>query len=133
MNEGGGQANVARGQEPRISTSTRDVTNLVIDRTRSAQIWIMEDRLRLIVIQHGQRISNRFLWVMPASLFATIVLTLTTATFQDALFLTKETWHGFWTFCAVASFIWLLFVLVRYNRKAITVDDFINECIRETP
>jgi FtsH-binding integral membrane protein len=125
MNPSGGGANTASKPSGGINSHTVSVNNQLVDTTPGTVLMIMEDRLRLLAELHLQRYANRLLWVMPASLFVTITLTLLTATFKDTWFVKSEHWQAVWFIGCVASLIWLVVVLLRSNSETASVAAFI--------
>lgn len=83
-----------------------------------------EDKIRLAVLTHLNRIEQRQAWLAPAGIFLTIALAFATTDFRDA-WLSASTWRAIFILCGVASFIWLVVAGVRALR-APSVDDFIN-------
>ena len=66
---------------------------------------------------------------MPASLLATITLTMTTATFRDAFGVAKELWQAVFFLSAASCAIWLIIALLRYNVRPFSVDAFVKACM----
>lgn len=65
-----------------------------------------EDKVRLCLGEHLKRIEKKKGWIAPLGILMTIILTLVTASFRDALF-EAVAWKYFFIFAGVASFVWL--------------------------
>jgi hypothetical protein len=86
-------------------------------------IMTTEDKIRLTVTEHLQRMEQRNGWVAPLGVLISIVAAFVTADFKDIV-LTAAQWHALFVFAGIASFGWLCrSIWVAIN--APSVEDFI--------
>jgi hypothetical protein len=97
-----------------------------------AWIWTTEDKIRLCLISHRDRLEARRAWVAPAGILAALLATLFTTEFRDALLLKAEVWQAAFLIAIIASLVWLI-ASVNRARKGTTVDDLVAELKRATP
>lgn len=103
--------------EIKISSSEE---NRFVDKHRSNVksdlIEITEDKLENILIKHIERMELRKRWLLPLGFLVSASLTLTSATFRDALGLEAAFWHAIFVIVSFASGIWLLADLIHLAR-----------------
>lgn len=87
-------------------------------------ITTTEDKVRLAVLTHLQRLETRRLWIAPAGILITILAAFVTADFKDAG-LTAATWRAFFVFCGLAAFVWLVVAVVQALRSP-SIEDFVS-------
>lgn len=123
-----GNKSKRRTSPPLIGKPHRNVTMRIYDNTTSAEIRLTEDRLRLNTHLTLNRMANQTIWLIPLTLGITIAIGMTTAETKNALGLSKEFWHALWLLGLLMCVGWLVYVLVRYNTKRVTIEDFILNC-----
>ena len=69
-----------------------------------------EDKLKICLNDHVKKIEQGKEWLAPFSLLSSLVLSLVTADFKQAV-LSAETWHALFIIASVLSVIWLLITL----------------------
>ena len=79
----------------------------VYNNTAQNIIQITEDKLRNILNNHHANIQKKWHWTTPLGIFLTILLSLITTNFQDALFLEASVWKAFFILLLLVSFSWL--------------------------
>lgn len=84
-----------------------------------------EDKVRLVLLTHLQKIEKRKSWIAPAGIFITVLTSFVTTDFKDFLF-KAATWQAIFLITGVISFVWLLVALVQVI-KSPTVDDLVSE------
>ncbi len=88
-------------------------------------IYTTEDKLRLCLVTHLQRVERKRGWTTPLGVFLTTGITLSTATFRD-IGLSASVWQSIFVILAVASFCWL--ALSAWQAvKAEKIDDIVND------
>lgn len=86
-------------------------------------IQITEDKLRLVLGEHLDHVSDRQSWIAPLGLLIAVVTTLVTSTFKD-VGLKSTTWEAIFWLVGIASLVWLLSAAYRAIR-APTLDDVV--------
>lgn len=81
--------------------------------TKSDLIEITEDKLENILLKHLEKLSIRKAWVVPLSIFVTVLLANLTSTFTKKLGISGETWEALYLLLSIGSGGWLLVSLVR--------------------
>lgn len=95
--------------------------------TRTSQVIITttEDKLRLCLTENFKKTEKRKSWVAPFGIFATILVTLLTSDFNDAV-LPAGTWQAIFCLSAIITFVW--FVYSAYHGiKSVKIEDIIRE------
>ena len=75
-----------------------------------------EDWATICLMKYQKALKDEDVWVLPAGIFLTIVLTMVSANFHSFLGLDADTIRGFFLFVAVAAFIWLVKALYQLYR-----------------
>jgi MFS family permease len=86
---------------------------------------ISEDRVRLLLVVHLQRMGARERWLSLAGILATIAATLATTTFRDFI-LDAHTWRAVFLVAGALAFAWLLINLGRL-RNVPSVDQLVTK------
>lgn len=89
-------------------------------------IQITEDKLRLILKDHLDSLTQAGGWVAPFSVLISIVTTFCTAKFDTFIGLGPEFWRAAFILVGIVSTAWLLIALNKRS-KALTHDEFINK------
>jgi len=89
-----------------------------------------EDKLRLCMLNHANRLGDRNSWIGPTSLFVTIVLVLLTADFRDALGVPKSTWHAVFLISAVATAVWSVATGYRAWNTTSSIEEIVSDLKR---
>lgn len=72
-----------------------------------------EDKVRLCLNEYLAALEQPREWIAPAGIFVTLIVTLTTASFEQVLLLSKDTWRALFVIAAVGSLAWLVRSLFR--------------------
>ena len=90
-------------------------------------IMITEDKTYRCLRDWKDKIEARKAWIAPVLLLIPLVLTFVTATFRDALGLSKDTWQAVFVLGMVFAGVWTLRELLNLlNRKdTLTVEQLI--------
>lgn len=88
-------------------------------------IVITEDKVRLCLINHLQRMESKREWIAPAGILASIILTLATADFHD-FYLNADVWRAIFYVTGALVAYWLLRTLrAAFSRSSI--EDVVRE------
>ncbi|MFA5877710.1 MAG: hypothetical protein WC880_05130 [Candidatus Paceibacterota bacterium] len=89
-----------------------------------------EDKLKICLAKHCERIDKRRGWIAPLGILIAIILTLITSEFKD-MGLNKYTWEAIFIICAIIVFFWLVISLwLAWTSK--TNEDIISELKKES-
>jgi hypothetical protein len=100
----------------------------VYSNTQSDYIEITEDKLRLILIDFIIQVKKSQDWLIPFSIFLTLLITFLTTDFsKDFLSISKTTWAIIFWLVFFASIIWLGVSLFNclINRKTVKLDNLL--------
>jgi len=88
------------------------------------QVFIVttEDKVRICLNRHLDRVERRRDWIAPLGVLITLVVTLVTTTFRD-LWLSKDAWQALFIFAAFGAAVWLMRALVALYTEAKTSMD----------
>lgn len=95
-------------------------------------IMISEDRLKLKLMEYENSRKKIYDWISPLAISITLIVTLITADFKSALFLSGDVWHAIFVLLTIAAFIW--FIASIYNAThncKITIESVIKEIKQE--
>jgi hypothetical protein len=70
-----------------------------------------EDKIRLCLSSHLNRMEKKKSWVAPLGILLTIIISLFTSDFTDKLLFKAATWQSVFIISAVISFIWLIIAI----------------------
>jgi hypothetical protein len=87
------------------------------DNTSQEIIRTTADKLKLVLIEHLNKVENAKSWQTPFSIIVTIVLVFCSADFRVAFGLPADTWRALFIFSLVGCVAWLIYSLVRYGRS----------------
>ena len=111
-------------------------TNLAVDvaevhvNTSQNVIYITEDRVRIHLITHLQRVEKKRSWVTPLMLLVTIIVVLLTSQFRD-LVLSAATWKAMFVMASLVSVVWLVYAL-KNARRSETIDELIERLKKDS-
>jgi len=91
---------------------------------------VTEDRLRLCLIEHRDRLADRQGWLGPLGLCIAVGTTLSTTNFQNRL-LDAATWHAIFIIGFFGSLFWSILSIIR-AAKSRSIEDLINQ-LRPSP
>ena len=80
-------------------------------------IQITEDKLENILLKYIKNLNIKNSWISPASIFITVVIAKTTATFTDSLGLSAAVWESIFILVGVGSLIWLVRNLIHITKN----------------
>jgi hypothetical protein len=89
-------------------------------------IVITEDRFRLCLIDHVNRLAAKERWLAPVSLFLTLIIVFATSTFRDFVF-PAATWQAVFLIGTVASAIWSAVALIKAFRTNTKLDTLVSD------
>jgi hypothetical protein len=92
-------------------------------------IMITEDKTYRCLRDWKDKIETRKSWIAPVSLLVPLVLTFATATFRDALGLSRDTWQAVFVIGIVLAAIWTLRELLNLIKRkgTLTVEELIQD------
>lgn len=92
-------------------------------------IEIVEDKVRLILIDYEKCMEEKNSWYAPAGILLSIVITLCTANFESNVLLSADVIKSLFIFFGLLFLILLLNAIVRSRRcmKKNTIDEIINK------
>nr|WP_321353237.1 hypothetical protein [uncultured Methanoregula sp.] len=85
-----------------------------------------EDKIKICLLTHVTYIEKRKDWIAPLGMLFTIIITLSTTSFNTAFNIDPSTWRAIFIIGGLLSFIWLI-ISVYYAIKSKGVDDIIGE------
>lgn len=111
------------------SSLTKSLTNDSNTHVYIQQEFIVttEDKLQLHMSQYKQKLEKKQSWIAPISIFFTLLATLLTANFKNALGLPANTWQALFIFSTLGTLIWFLTTLKYIFCKNTSVEDMVNE------
>lgn len=96
-------------------------------------ILVTTDKVRLCLGATLKRLEDRKAWIAPAGiLVALLAVPITTATYQDVLFIPKESWKTIFIMLALATSFWLAYCLFRRFAKPVTIDGIVDELRKDS-
>lgn len=113
--------------------SATDESNKFIDKRRSNIksdfIEITEDKLENILLKYLHCLKYRTGWIAPLSIFATLLVTILTATFNDNFGLKAEVWKSIFILCCFGAGSWFLFSIYQLiiNWDSTKIETLINK------
>jgi hypothetical protein len=94
-------------------------------------IVITEDKVRLVLMTHLDKVEKKRSWFMPLGLLVAIVVAFSTATFHDTFGLKQATWEAIFVLAGAGSLVWTIFaIIVAWSSPSI--DDVVSEMKRVT-
>lgn len=111
---------------PVSKTTKKQEFSAIHDNTSTEVVSITLDRLKLILIEHFQKIESRSSWSVPFSLLVTVVLVFCSASFKEAFGLSADSWAAIFLIVGISSFVWLLRCLYTMKAKQ-NLDDIIEQ------
>ena len=99
---------------------------------RQEGIVITEDKMRLILREHLEKAEAKGKWIGPFSVAVSIIVTLTTSTFRDALGFKAAGWEAVYAIGFLGSLWWTCATLYK-ARGAMTIDDVIAKMKAASP
>lgn len=94
-------------------------------------IVITEDRFRLCLQSHAERLTAREKWIAPVSLLATFVVVLATSEFKNFV-LPAATWQAVFVISSIGALVWSLATISRAYGSDCRVDTLVNEVKRSS-
>ena len=89
-------------------------------------IVITEDRLRLCLQSHSDRLTAKEKWLAPVSLFLTFIIVFATSEFKPFVF-PAATWQAVFIICTAGASIWPLVSIKKAFGADNKVDTLVNE------
>jgi hypothetical protein len=89
-------------------------------------IQITEDKLRLILKDYLDSLTQSGGWVAPFSILVSIATTFCTAKFETFFGLGPEFWRATFFLVGTSSVVWLIVALLK-SSETLTPDEFINK------
>ncbi|MBL4634767.1 MAG: hypothetical protein JKY56_12915 [Kofleriaceae bacterium] len=120
-------ANHSNGEQATYGKTDSRFIGVHRSNLKSDLIEITEDKLENILMKHESKLGLKKAWIAPLGLLLTIVATLISAEFKDALGVPKATWSAFFILAALLSAVWLVASVVRLvmGRKECSIDALI--------
>ncbi len=85
-----------------------------------------EDRFRLCLQGHVDRLAAKERWLAPVSLFITLLIVLATSTFRQFV-LPADTWQAMFIIGTIGSGVWSLVAVVKAFRTDTKIDTLVSE------
>lgn len=98
--------------------------SVIRSNTELTLIQIIEDKLRLILLQHLADVESGKRWQFPLGVLLALIPMFLTSDFKDFAWIDKTTWRAFFLFATVAAIAWLV-LAIRATRKAGTPDQLV--------
>ena len=89
-------------------------------------IVITEDKFRLCLLGHVNRLAAKERWLAPVSLFITLLIVLATSTFREFIF-PAATWQAVFLMSTAGSAIWSAVALIKAIRTNTKLDTLISD------
>lgn len=102
----------------------------VHDNTSTEVVSITLDKLKLILIEHLQKIESRTSWSVPFGILITVALVFCSASFKEAFGISADSWAAVFIIVGISSFVWLCFSLYKMQEKQ-SLDDVIKHIKNE--
>ena len=80
---------------------------------KSDLITITEVKLENILLKHLHKLGIRKSWLTPLSLFITVLIAKSTATFNKTLGIEASVWEALFLLLMISSFVWFVLTIVR--------------------
>ena len=92
-------------------------------------IMITEDKTYRCLRDWKDKIERKKAWVAPVSLLVPLVLTFVTATFKDALGLSKDAWQAVFVMGIIIALLWTVRELcsLAFSKGSHTVEELIQD------
>ena len=91
----------------------------------SELIFTSEDKIRLSLMKHEDRLGRKNAWATPLGILSTVVVALITSDFHEFLF-PGPTWQAVFLLSAVITGAWLLSAGLR-SKVSASIDDVVAE------
>ena len=107
--------------------------SLTVHTNLDQHAWIiLEDKVRLTLIDYEDQYKDNPDWKTPLSIFVTIIIAIITASFNDFLFVSSATLTGI-AYSAAAVFLWFACTngFKAWKKKKMSIDDVIQQ-LRES-
>lgn len=111
-------------QTKRKSQTSVDIDE-IHENTTTQLITITADKLKLILLNHLEKVESAKVWQAPLGIVITIVLVFCSSTFKEAFSVPADSWRAIFLIGGVMALTWLLISLWRI-RKSVTIDDVID-------
>lgn len=94
--------------------------------TEQTLIQITEDKLRLALIAHLDKLEAKNRWQFPLGVLLALVPVLLTSEFKDIAWIDKATWKAFFMLSSLAAGVWLV-ISLRWAFASATLDNLIEK------
>lgn len=94
-------------------------------------IWVTEDKVRLCLYQHLEKIEGKNAWIAPGGILLTIILVFISSDFKNFSFISASTWEAFFGICALITLFFLLKYLYRSYKTNTSIDTIVSELKKE--
>ena len=108
-------------------------TNKIHSNLEQVVIVTTEDKVRLCLHKAIGNLGTKREWWTPVALLVTLVLTLTTAEFNDRFDILAATWQAFFLLLMVASSIWAVVAIWKATRVEVSVESILSEIKQQPP
>lgn len=114
------ESNINTGSIPGLVSVSKVHMNL-----SEEVIVTTEDKLRLCLTKHFEKIKRKNDWIAPLGVLLSIILTFVTATFRD-VGLEAATWTAVFLIAGILSLIWLVYTIMQ-ALHTVRVEDIVEE------
>lgn len=94
-------------------------------------VTITESKIKICLMECLDNMRERGSWKTPVGIAGTIIITLITTDFKDALNLTKEVWEAIFIIGCILSVIWSAVEILKQPKK-MTVETILTQLIPTT-
>jgi hypothetical protein len=110
------------------TTDNNPLMGKLFTNVESNVITITEDKLKVILLEHLEKVEAGKRWITPTTLSVTLGTAIATTTFKDAG-LAASTWEAAYWMALAGSFLWLVVSLfkLRQNREDRSIDALISK------
>ncbi len=99
----------------------------IYNRTKSDIIIIHTDSLKLKLKEYEDSVKFKNMSLSFLGIILAVLLALVTTEFKDALSLSAYTWQAFFIFILVALVVLLIYSLINWFRKKVSIDMIIED------
>ena len=96
-------------------------------------IFVTDDKVKLWLNEHWKYVEKKYRWIAPLGISVSIVITLSTCSFQIELFgFQSAVWEAIFIIAGILAFFWLIYDLgwiisMVLRKKALNIDDMVHK------
>ena len=118
-----------------LETENQKIKSILYTNTDQEIITITHDKIKGILTENKDILTQKNEWSAPLGVFLTIFITLLTTNFEDAFGLNQAVWQAIFIIVDIASFLFFCYSLFKHckNKKKGTIESIIKQIEGETP